>query len=77
MLYCENKKSLNYKIHLYRYMIIDILIFVIYFLPTFLALGFRRNSVSCIIIINALLGWTIIGYVFCLILLFKDINYDD
>jgi hypothetical protein len=37
----------------------------LYFLPTII--GFRKRDVGAIFILNLLLGWTVIGWVVCLV----------
>lgn len=36
--------------------------FFLYFLPTLLAVSFRRRQAGAIFILNFLLGWTVIGW---------------
>jgi hypothetical protein len=41
--------------------------FVIYFLPSIIALGRNKRDITAIVLLNFLLGWTMIGWVVALV----------
>jgi hypothetical protein len=45
---------------------------VFYFLPTILAYSMHRPNVLLIFLINILLGWTVLGWIAALVLVFID-----
>jgi hypothetical protein len=44
-----------------------IIFWLLYFFPTFNALFMKKRNAAAIIALNFLLGWTVIGWIFCLI----------
>ena len=55
--------------------VMSLLIFVGYFLPTFIALIRRYNDSLGIMALNCLLGWTFVGWVVALIWSLKKPKY--
>lgn len=51
--------------------IVIMLMFIAYFAPTIAATAFDHKNIAPIIIINVLLGWTLIGWVVALAWAFK------
>ena len=47
------------------------LMFIAYFAPTIAAISFDHKNIAPIVIINVLLGWTLIGWVVALAWAFK------
>jgi len=47
--------------------IIGIIIFLFYFLPTWIAFSRKKRNVTPILLVNLLLGWSIIGWIVALI----------
>lgn len=45
---------------------------ILYFLPSFLALCFGHRDKGAILMLNILLGWTVIGWIIALIWSFKS-----
>ena len=50
----------------------DPITFMLYFVPTFIALFTGRRNTKAIFAFNLLLGWTIIGWAFALIWALKE-----
>jgi hypothetical protein len=53
--------------------LVALLVFApLYFIPTFVATSRKQRNASAIFILNACLGWTVLGWIFALIWAFTD-----
>ena len=64
----SERRAMNmYHLTAWDLIVMSLLIFVVYFLPTFIALIRRYNDSLGIMALNCLLGWTFVGWVVALI----------
>lgn len=54
------------------YLIIDLLVIAMYFLPTIVAYSRKVKNRQSIVIINFFLGWTLLGWVVALAMSARD-----
>ena len=50
-----------------EFLLLSALVLVIYFLPAYAAMHRKHKSVGAITIVNLLLGWTVVGWLWALI----------